>query len=304
MNEEELQILTRIAIALERIADSLEKKHPKNSDANKSQDSISEENTIFHPIYKREEIDVDILIDKLKDNNITVKTYVDKHNEDTSMDHISKFMGMRYSDIKTVYEAMKRHLNKPHGFHLDLKRASQNEISASCQLCNNLYQIAFLSEYKYDKSPKYFIHATPNKIPTAINFLTGHWLEIFIRIVVQECLHSLPTYIKYTYLINPQITLPNGDDFELDVVFLINDEIYWFEGKTGNYQQYINKYSEVENLMGLDKKHAFMILTDIPNPHTSHILSKTFGISIISVEDFKEEINYILRENLELPLNE
>ena len=303
MNEEELQILTRIAVALESIADSLEKNPPKTSDVNTSQNVVSEENTISHPIYKREEIDVNILIDKLKDNNITVKTYVDKEDENTSMDYISKFMGMRYSDIKTVYEAMKHHLNKPHGFHLDLKNASQNEISASCQLCNNLYQIAFLSEYKYDKSPKYFIHATPNKIPIAINFLTGHWLEIFIRRIVQESLQSLPTDIEYTYLINPQITLPNGDDFELDVVFLINGQIYWFEGKTGNYQHYINKYSEVESLMGLDKQYSFMVLTDVPHSNTAYILSKTFGMSIISVEDFKEEINYVLRENLDLPLN-
>ena len=47
-----------------------------------------------------------------------------------------------------------------------------------------------------------------------------------------------------------------------------------------------------------------MILTDVPNPNTAYVLSKTFGMSTISVEDFKEEINYILRENLDLPLNE
>lgn len=120
---------------------------------------------------------------------------------------------------------------------------------------------------------------------------------------MQESLQSLPTDIEYTYLINPQITLPNGDDFELDVVFLINGQIYWFEGKTGNYQHYINKYSEVESLMGLDKQYSFMVLTDVPHPNTAYILSKTFGMSIISVEDFKEEINYVLRENLDLPLN-
>ena len=290
MNEEELQILTRIAVALESIADSLEKNPPKTSDVNTSQNVVSEENEY--------EDGTGRFVINEADQSIT---WTDDA-EDAGKD-LAKFMGMRYSDIKTVYEAMKRHLNKPHGFHLDLKNASQNEISASCQLCNNLYQIAFLSEYKYDKSPKYFIHATPNKIPIAINFLTGHWLEIFIRRIVQESLQSLPTDIEYTYLINPQITLPNGDDFELDVVFLINGQIYWFEGKTGNYQHYINKYSEVESLMGLDKQYSFMVLTDVPHSNTAYILSKTFGMSIISVEDFKEEINYVLRENLDLPLN-
>lgn len=54
---------------------------------------------------------------------------------------------------------------------------------------------------------------------------TGHWLKVFIRKTIQDSLKSLPEAIEYTYLINPQIILPNGNDFELDVVFLINGEI-------------------------------------------------------------------------------
>lgn len=244
------------------------------------------------------EIDVNILIDKLQEKNITVKTYVDSSHENTSLDNVAYFMGNRYNDIRKVYETIKRHLNKPNGFHLDLKNATQSEISASCQLCTTLYDIAFLSEYKYDKSPRYFIHATPNKIPIAINFLTGHWLEIFIRKTIQDSLKSLPAAIEYTYLINPQIILPNGNDFELDVVFLINGEIYWVEGKTGNYQHYINKYSHVANMLNLDKNHSFLVLTDVINPNTTYILSKTFDMTIIPVEEFKEEIKYVFHENL------
>ena len=244
------------------------------------------------------EIDVSILIDKLQEKNITVKTYVDSFQENTSLDNIAYFMGNRYKDIRKVYETIKRHLNKPNGFHLDLKNSTQSEISASCQLCTTLYDIAFLSEYKYDKSPRYFIHATPNKIPIAINFLTGHWLEVFIRKTIQDSLKSLPVAIEYTYLINPQIILPNGNDFELDVVFLINGEIYWVEGKTGNYQHYINKYSHVANMLNLDKNHSFLVLTDVINPNTIYILSKTFDMTIIPVEEFEEEIKYVFHENL------
>lgn len=293
MNKEELLLLKRIALSLERIADSLEKN--PNSEINLDIESNTDINA--NPIPTINEIDVNVLIDKLQDNNITVKTHVQENN---SLDHIACFMGDRYSEIKKVYETIKRHLNRPNGFHLNLKNATQSEISASCQLCTNLYDIAFLSEYKYDKSPKYFIHATPNKIPIAINFLTGHWLEIFIRKTIQDSLNSLHTDIEYTYLINPQIILPNGDDFELDVVFLVNDEIYWVEGKTGNYQQYINKYSDMASILNLDKNHSFMVLTDIITPNTAYILSKTFNMTIIPVEEFKEEITYIFQENLEL----
>ena len=92
--------------------------------------------------------------------------------------------------------------------------------------------------------------------------------------------------------------LPNGNDFELDVVFLINGEIYWVEGKTGNYQHYINKYSHVANMLNLDKNHSFLVLTDVINPNTTYILSKTFDMTIIPVEEFEEEIKYVFHENL------
>lgn len=301
MNEEELQVLKRIAIALEKIADNLEKEKPKSSLNLESEitDNETEPEEYIYP-FKKEEISVNHLIDKLEEKGISVKTYVDREEENTSLDNISKFMGTRYNDIKKVYETMKRFLNRPHGFTLDLKNSTQNEITASCQLCTDLYNIAFLSDYRYDKSPKFFIHVTPNKIPIAINFLTGHWLEIFIRKTVQDTIFSIPADIEFTYLINPQIILPNGNDFELDVVFLINDEIYWIEGKTGNYQHYINKYSEVANLLDIDKNHSFMVLTDVIHPNTVYILSKTFNMTIIPVMEFDEEIKYIICEDLGL----
>ena len=302
MNEEEFLLLKNIASSLERIADSLEKN--ENNEVNDKVDVAVEssednhENADMDSGCSIKEIDVSILIDKLQEKNITVKTYVDSFQENTSLDNIAYFMGNRYKDIRKVYETIKRHLNKPNGFHLDLKNSTQSEISASCQLCTTLYDIAFLSEYKYDKSPRYFIHATPNKIPIAINFLTGHWLEVFIRKTIQDSLKSLPVAIEYTYLINPQIILPNGNDFELDVVFLINGEIYWVEGKTGKYQHYINKYSHVANMLNLDKNHSFLVLTDVINPNTIYILSKTFDMTIIPVEEFEEEIKYVFHENL------
>ena len=304
MNEEEFLLLKSIALSLERIADSLEKNAHNEVDdkvdvaVESSDDTNENENENMDYGCSVKEIDVNILIDKLQEKNITVKTYVDSSHENTSLDNVAYFMGNRYNDIRKVYETIKRHLNKPNGFHLDLKNATQSEISASCQLCTTLYDIAFLSEYKYDKSPRYFIHATPNKIPIAINFLTGHWLEIFIRKTIQDSLKSLPAAIEYTYLINPQIILPNGNDFELDVVFLINGEIYWVEGKTGNYQHYINKYSLVAIRLFLDKNNSFLVLSDVIYPYTTYLLSKTFDMTIIPVEEFKEEIKYVFHENL------
>lgn len=184
MNEEEFLLLKSIALSLERIADSLEKNEHNEVDdkvdvAVESSDDTNENEDMDYGCSVKE-IDVNILIDKLQEKNITVKTYVDSITENTSLDNVAYFMGNRYNDIRKVYETIKRHLNKPNGFHLDLKNATQSEISASCQLCTTLYDIAFLSEYKYDKSPNILFMQHQTKFRLQLIFLPGTgWRSLF-----------------------------------------------------------------------------------------------------------------------------
>lgn len=207
---------------------------------------------------------------------------------------VNNYAGFRFSDIKVVYEKIKRSLNSSAVFHLDMKTFSQSSVSYSCQLCTMLYKIAFLSEYKYLKSPRYSLHATPNRIPMAINFLTGHWLEYFVKLTILSVINRLPCKVEYSYVINPQIILPNGDDFELDVVFLINGNIYWIEAKTGAYQNYIDKYSKVAKKLNVMSERMFMVLTEIPSQDITRILEKNFGIQIIQVEEFERKMTEVL----------
>lgn len=117
MNEEEFLLLKSIALSLERIADSLEKNAHNEVDdkvdvAVESSDGTNEDEYMDYGCSVKE-IDVNILIDKLQEKNITVKTYVDSSHENTSLDNVAYFMGNRYNDIRKVYETIKRHLNKP-----------------------------------------------------------------------------------------------------------------------------------------------------------------------------------------------
>ena len=106
MNEEEFLLLKNIASSLERIADSLEKN--ENNEVNDKVDVAVEssednhENADMDSGCSIKEIDVSILIDKLQEKNITVKTYVDSFQENTSLDNIAYFMGNRYKDIRKL----------------------------------------------------------------------------------------------------------------------------------------------------------------------------------------------------------
>ncbi|NOZ85724.1 MAG: hypothetical protein GXP49_05595 [Deltaproteobacteria bacterium] len=150
-----------------------------------------------------------------------------------------------------------------------------------------MHQIAFLEEYKYLKSPKFYLFAKVNSIPRALNFFSGGWLERYVKTTIEESikLASHPIKLNYSYLKNPQIVLPNGNDFELDIIYKIEDEIFWCEAKSGDYQKYVQKYSNMSKLLNIDEDHSFMILTDI-SEGGAKALKSIFKMNVISIDDF------------------
>lgn len=295
MDTEFLYILRRIATALEKIADSLNSNEhtivPTSTELPDNNISENNEQNVFNP----EEIEIGVLLEHLKQADISVKTYPKREEEKEELNNLAKFMGSRFQNIKRIYSIIKSSLNTQRDIHLNLKNAPQKEIADSCQFCTLLHNIAFLSNYRYERSPKFQIYATANTIPQAINFLTGHWLEIYVKVVVLERIYALNRPVQYTYLINPQIILPNGNDFELDLLFLIDNELYWIEAKTGNYQNYIHKYSQVADIIGIEQSHALLLLTEPPSKESISIMSCSFEMNIVGINEFESAINELIK---------
>ena len=219
----------------------------------------------------------------LTSKGITIKSIPSKHDSDEVLGKLAYFMGERYALIKPFYKRIKSNLDSGNSVRIHLKKYTQEEISNICQLGNWLKQIAFLEEYKYQRSPRYILDARPNRIPQAINFLCGQWLEIFVKEQVIRLIESCHLGLRYSYLLNPKIVLPDGNDFELDILFKIEDEIFWFEAKTGDYQKHIEKYSRVSKILELDSEHSYMILTDV-NESSTKALSSMFNMTVANAE--------------------
>lgn len=283
-----LSVLERIASALEKIANHLNspiqtKAHTYHNHTPGPHPplDLSDESTFINDTSDLEKF--------LNSKGVSIKHIREEDEADEVLDKIALFMGDRYSLIKKVYELIKRNLNSGRSFKLDLKNASQDEIGSITQLCTNLHQIAFLEEYKYFKSPKYYMYGKVNRIPKALNFFSGGWLERYVKTAILEAITSIshPVAANYSYLKNPQIQLPNGDDFELDILFKIEEEIFWLEAKTGEYQKYVQKYSKMSKTLNLDEDHAYMILTDITE-NSASALKSLFGMNVVNIDSFSE----------------
>lgn len=300
--KELLKILERIAIALEKISESLSAKSNYSMQDENGKESPYIPVNLSISINKEANVEIEslkerqkIIIDFLLSRNIEIKYIPPEDEADEILDNISIFMGNRFNLIKPFLEQLKAQMNLGGTIKMNLKNKSQEEISSICQLCTRLYEIAFLEEYTYLKSPRYLLFARPNRIPKVLNFFSGEWLERFIRSQAVSLIKQVNSNLHFSYISNIQIKLPNKDDFELDFLLEIENEIYWFEAKSGDYQRYIDKYSKVSKMLDLDIHHSFMVLTDISETG-AEALKKLFNMNVVKVEKFSEEfLNCVLK---------
>ncbi len=290
-----ITLLERIAIALERIADSTHTNYSPKAEADtiEVETSLSSEPELEN---NAEFNDTSKLQHFLSSRGITIKSIPPKQEIDETLDKIAVFMGNKLDSIKGVLEHIKKTMSTGRSFTINFKNEPQQTIADTTNLCTNLYKIAFLTTYRYQKSPAYILFAVPSTMPRALNFYSGQWLERFVKTQVISLLQSRS--IGFSYLCNPQIILPNGDDFEIDMLFEIDGEVFWLEAKTGDYQRHIEKYAKMSTMMGLDRSHTFMILADSAvTDDLARDLSNLFGMTVVRTERFSEQLAKLLPEN-------
>ena len=215
----------------------------------------------------------------LADRGITIKHERERGEADAVLDRVALFLGSRYPQVRKLCEHLKRHMNDGRAFTLNLRDEPQEAVSNICQLAHQLHTLAILEEYQYRRSPHYLLRARPSREPRAINFLNGGWLERYALATLLRAAHNIDPTARCAWLANPQVALPNGDDFELDVLFEVEGEVYWLELKTGEYQRHISKYAKIRRTLGLPPERTFLVLADIPSGSAAK-LSSLFDMTV------------------------
>jgi len=228
----------------------------------------------------------------LENRDIKVQVLSDEETND-NLDNLAKFIGEKYSLIENFYNLLKRNLGRgTGGIYLDMKTFAAKEVGAITQLAHDLHQYAFLSEFNYQKSPHFYLRAKINKTPKTISFLTGSWLENYVKQVVLGILYNELPNESISYLSNPKVLLPDGKEFEIDLIIRVknDDNILWIESKTGNYQSYIEKYSKLKNIFGVNTGNAILVLGNSGDETVYNYLSETYKLKVLNLDTLKDVI--------------
>lgn len=212
----------------------------------------------------------------LATHGITVRDCKQDEVTDLVFDQLATYLGERFDTLKAVHDRIRRHMSTGTPFTINLASASQEEIANSTQFCHRLFKYAFLATYRYHRGTR-TIQATPQRIGRVINFFNGGWFERYVYLKTIGVLNQAQR--DYVVLRNARISLANGDDSELDLIFLVEGEPLWIECKTGDYQNYIGRYSEMRQQLEIPTPRAILVILGLTD-ELAEQLSELYPISV------------------------
>ncbi|MDR1048377.1 MAG: MarR family transcriptional regulator [Synergistaceae bacterium] len=244
-------------------------------------------------------------LDKLKElqnylsaRGIRVVSMPDESRLDPQVAQIAAYLGKYLSHVQSFYTRLKATLNEGEEFQFPLFGQSQRAVSHILNFAKTLKDAGFLASFSYLRAPRRKIVAKLDRTPSSINFLSGGWLEHYIRDKVTAILTTHPTTMDtpYAFMKNPRIVLPGDEDFEFDFLLMIEKSVFWIEAKTGEYMDYIGKYARVAKLLDLSRNTNLLVLADAPKPDEN--ISARWGISCCGVDEFPEVFRLALLREL------
>ena len=212
----------------------------------------------------------DTVLNWLIDQGITVQKYHIPDDNEEVFNKLATYLGNKYSDLNYFYNQLKRSFSKGQNLSINLASRSKTEITCTTQFCSRMSDYAFLSSYQYDRKNK-MLYASPQKKGMVKNFITGGWFERFVYLSICKLLQEKQQF--YKSILNPQVILQNGEDFELDILFLLGDKPFWIECKTGGYQSHVTKYSKMRNVLSISKESSLLVILGIREQLTQELTS-------------------------------
>jgi len=241
-----------------------------------------------------------ILESFLNSRGIRIKVRPAEDASDQDIDSLSLYLGEHYDALSGLHRKIKRAMQTGKSIIERLDDYPQRDVRTVHQFCKRLHKVDFLQKYRYLRSHN-LIRAKTTTMPQAQRFFSGQWLERFILQKVKEIHAQVASEgirkLELEYLINTEIILPNGDDFELDILAAIGSSIYWIEAKSGDYQHYVGKYSRFACQIGLDPEHSFLVLAQESDGRCDE-LSSRFSITVCNLRTFKEKLLSVVRYDI------
>lgn len=288
------KILEKYSIQEKRLREIQEQLQPnkqKNS-AGAAKKSL-EEIDIYHTDALKSDEQYGPVLKWFEQQQIAVE--FDPKSVDTTgfFDEIAVALGTNYDTLKEVVDQIKYVQKKGYlDVKLNLGKKSQEQIKQITAFCRNLLNYSFVAKYFYQKENR-IIRLKLQTIPAIVNFFNGEWMEWLIFMRLLEFLQK--TKLPFSCLRSASITFPNKDVHEIDIFFLINNSIpVCIECKSGQFQQYIDKYLTLRKRMHLNKENFLLCIIDLSQKQCEG-LTGMHELTFVNESNFVAHLETVLK---------
>jgi hypothetical protein len=202
----------------------------------------------------------DKIIKRLKEREIEVENYYSPINSISAkkLYELAIYLGQHHSTLAEFHRKLMGSIKHGSGFGFSLKDKTQNEIKINTDFGRMLKESGCLSNYYYDRTNK-VMHVAVHQRKDVEKFIFGDWFERFICDKISAFFKAQGLNIEY--LANAEVVFTNGDRFELDLLFLVKEHLFWIECKAGkNFDEDLARYSDKhQKFLQLPKTNALVV---------------------------------------------
>jgi hypothetical protein len=116
------------------------------------------------------------------------------------------------------------------------------------------------------------------------NFLSGLWFEVYTKEKILNKIKDHCSEADYSLETNVRIKMPDGSSGEIDMILAINDEMYFFEMKSGKIIRHCKSFRKLINCLKMKVKNNFMILLEGTENYMNNISG--IGFKTLNFENF------------------
>lgn len=222
-----------------------------------------------------------------------IKVQANLRGVDTSgfFDEVAEAIGGNLNGLKEVLEGIRRAQQKEYSSTtIQLNKKSPEEAKAISAFCQQLYDFSFVAKCFHNK-PENNVRLILQTAPTIRDFFHGEWLEW----------HALMTCLRYAKERNRRfsctrglnLTLANGDPYELDVFMLIDGKVpICIECKSGEFRQNIDRYLALRKRLGLEAKQFVMCIAGLSDENAK-AFSAMYDLAFVNERGLADHLGHL-----------
>lgn len=229
---------------------------------------------------------------KLKDSNICVDSSAIHDKLAVKLDELSFFVVENASVLEKIRNQISGCVQSKNAT-ININLPQDNNRKIVITFVEKVYEIGMLKNVEIS-SDGVGLELTFNMLPTVKRFFISEYYERYIRVLVYKYLKSKKIQVDSLY--NLKVSLMNGINQELDIVFLLNSkDVLWIEIKSSQNvsKDDIQKYIFIGHIMKVNYTNSIIVLRG-SSKENNHHLSNVLPMLVVDGKDLVLKLDSLL----------